>query len=119
MENLVSLLALLACPLGMGLMMWMMMGMSKRQQAGPASAPAEPVPSGRRSVDGGPDARLAELRAQLEEIRAQQAAIAGEIGRLSAEEAGPAPGDVTRVKPAEPTAPPAGRPLGASGGHDR
>jgi hypothetical protein len=39
MENAIAALALLACPLGMGLMMWLMgMGMrSKRASSGPAA----------------------------------------------------------------------------------
>jgi hypothetical protein len=50
-------LVLLACPLGMGAMMWMMM----RGQH--ASAPAEPAVS---------RTEVAELRAQLEHLQAQQ-----------------------------------------------
>lgn len=50
-------LAVLACPVGMGLMMWMMMRRDKPDQA----------PQPRRD-----DADLNELRREVEELRAQQ-----------------------------------------------
>jgi hypothetical protein len=81
-ENLLSALPLLACPIGMGLMMWFMSRMNRGQEAEPAAAATEPaLPAG----DAVSADRLAGLRAQLEEVRAQQAAIAFQIERLSAE----------------------------------
>jgi hypothetical protein len=49
-------LAILACPVGMGLMMWFMMRGTKNQ---PAGAPAE-------------DAQLAHMRAEIDQLRAAQ-----------------------------------------------
>ena len=109
MENLTGLLGLLACPLGMGLMMWMMMGMNKRQDMG--STAAENTPAGRPASEASSDERLTQLRAQLSEIQAQQAAIAAKIAELSAEDRSAEPGEAARTAPGEP-APPASRKRG-------
>lgn len=53
-------LALLACPVGMGLMMWMMM------RGGNQSTPAPSV------QPPAADAELAALRAELDQLRAEQ-----------------------------------------------
>jgi hypothetical protein len=50
-------LALLACPIGMGLMMWMMM--RSRNQPAPTSAESS-------------DNELARLRAEVDQLRAEQ-----------------------------------------------
>jgi hypothetical protein len=60
MTEALYLLALLACPVGMGLMMWFMMRGGKQMgHAGPAQ------PSGT-------EAELVALRAELDQLRAEQ-----------------------------------------------
>ncbi len=86
MENFTYVLAALACPVGMGLMMWMMMRGNKGQESSSAPPPARPSgasPALPPAAD--PGSRLAELHAQLGEIQAQQQQIAAQIARLSAE----------------------------------
>jgi hypothetical protein len=56
MSELFYSLAILACPVGMGLMMWFMMrGMNKA----PAAAPAQ-------------DAELVQMRAEIDQLRAAE-----------------------------------------------
>jgi 2,4-dienoyl-CoA reductase-like NADH-dependent reductase (Old Yellow Enzyme family) len=100
MENLLSVLPLLACPIGMGLMMWFMMRMNKSQDA--ASAPAATAPASATSAAVADD-RLAGLRVQLEEVHAQQAAIAAQIERLSTASEPTDPADLDRTGPAAET----------------
>ena len=57
MEPLLLGIAVLACPIGMGLMMWMMMG--RRRTAGAGNE---------NSQD-----RVAQLRAEIEELKAERA----------------------------------------------
>ncbi len=71
--DLLSLLPLLACPLLMGGMMWLMMRMNEGR-----SGAATPPPAG--AVE--PRDRLVALRAQLGEVEAQQAALAGHVAAL-------------------------------------
>jgi hypothetical protein len=60
-------LALLACPVGMGVMMWFMMrGGRQGQQMGQSSKPME------SSTDLERETELARLRAEIDEIRAKQ-----------------------------------------------
>jgi hypothetical protein len=70
---LLSLLPLLACPLAMGGMMWLMMRMNKNR-----SGEATPPSAGAVA----PGDRLEALRAQLGEVEAQQAALAGHVAAL-------------------------------------
>lgn len=70
---LLSLLPLLACPLLMGGMMWLMMRMNK-DRSGEAPPPSAGVVE--------PGDRLEALRAQLGEVEAQQAALAGHVAAL-------------------------------------
>ena len=93
MENLLNLLPLLACPVGMGLMMWLMMGRNRRQDMGSTQAP---------TVEPSPEDRLAQLRAQLDEVQTQQAAIAAQIARLSAAGSPAPPAEATGAEIAEP-----------------
>ena len=81
---LVSLLPLLACPLGMGLMLWLMIH-TKKHQTPPETRDAG-VPSG---VAGArPADRLGVLRAHLRDVAAQQAALAAQLEQRG-DEAGP------------------------------
>ncbi len=60
-------LAVLACPVGMGAMMWFMMrGGQQGQQMGQSSGPME------SSTDLERETELARLRAEIDEIRAKQ-----------------------------------------------
>jgi len=63
MESVLLTLALLACPVGMGVMMWFM-GRGNREAAAPSSPPA---------ADG-----------SLDDLRAEQRRLAAEIDRLDA-----------------------------------
>lgn len=56
-------LAVLACPVGMGLMMWFMM-------RGMKSSPAQAKPS--------EEAELAKLRAEIDQLQARQKDLSGE-----------------------------------------
>jgi len=105
-ENVLYALPLLACPVGMGLMMWLMMRRNKDAAMGRMAAPAEGAASSQTTADASQDDRLSQLRAHLGEVQAQQAAIADRIARLSAEERSPEPVDNSqpdRSKPAPPT----------------
>jgi hypothetical protein len=86
MDQLLSLLPALACPLGMGLMMWLMMRGTKGQPTEAMEMPAQETPPARTSAAMSPEDRLAELRAQLDMLQAQQAAIAAQISQLSEED---------------------------------
>ncbi len=79
---LLSLLPLLACPLLMGGMMWLMMRMNKVQDQPTTATHHQEVPAstGRLAVDPTADDRLAGLRAQLGEVEAQQVALAVRLG---------------------------------------
>lgn len=66
-------LALLACPVGMGLMMWFMM------RGGKHSTPAPPQPSTS-------DAELVALRAEVDQLRAEQRDRRGDLAAPSGPE---------------------------------
>jgi hypothetical protein len=63
MQQLLSTLPLLACPLGMGLIMWLMMrgGNSRPDSAGPQPASMTPAQQ----------TELTRLRAELDQLRAE------------------------------------------------
>ena len=60
-------LAVLACPLGMGAMMWFMMRGGRHDQH--MSSSSKPTES---SIDRDPETELVRLRAEIDEIRANQ-----------------------------------------------
>ena len=70
MRQLLAYLPLLACPVGMGLMMWMMM-MRPGGRKQPAPSPSQPEPSVPNTAPMTPaqHAELAQLRAELDELR--------------------------------------------------
>lgn len=70
MENLVYFLPFLACPVMMGLMMWMMARRNRDQAAGGHELLTDHV-----AANTSPDKRLAVLRAQLADMERQQAAF--------------------------------------------
>ena len=73
MSELLLGLAVLACPLGMGAMMWFMMRGMGNNQAAPASAPAgDPVA----------EAELQLLRREVDQLRAAQQASSTGSGML-------------------------------------
>lgn len=73
MQSFFYALAALACPVGMGLMMWMMMRGQRsgtRASGAPASGTDEPAPG------AGPDraTEIAELRTEIERLKADRVA---------------------------------------------
>lgn len=103
MENILSLLPLLFCPVAMGLMMWLLMR-GNTSQAGSMPTAAKSAPAGHPAADMGQDDRLAKLRAQLGEIQVQQAAIVAQIGRLQAANGRAALQSAAATEPVEPAA---------------
>ncbi len=77
MEQLFAVLPYLACPIGMGLMMWMM---SRRQ----ASAQSAPAATQSATTTTARDEELSALRAELARTRAQQDAIERDLTALDA-----------------------------------
>lgn len=110
MENVLSTLTWLACPIGMGLLMWLMMGTNRRQGMGPPQTPQD-APASPPMAAASPDDRLGQLRAQLGDVRAQQAAIAAQIDQQSAEDHPAEPRDTARSVPTESVEPPTRRPV--------
>ena len=64
MSESLYLLFLLACPVGMGLMMWMMMRMQGPGAGTPAEKPAE--------TTAAKQAELVRLRAEIDQLRAER-----------------------------------------------
>jgi hypothetical protein len=105
MENVAYLLPLLACPVGMGLMMWLMRRGNGGQAMGRMQTPAGNAPASQPNADASEDERLTQLRAQLGEVQAQQAAIAEQIARLTAEDQSGELSDRANTVPADPLPP--------------
>jgi len=84
MAYILSLLPTLACPVGMGLLMWVMMRGTTSQAAQTLGGPAG-------QVDRSTDTQVAALRAQRGTLDDQQATIAAQIQVLAAQEDGPVP----------------------------
>ncbi len=78
MSYLLGYLPVLACPVGMGLMMWMMMrsGSSHQQSPQPTSQPALHV-----SMTPEQQSELRRLRAELDEIRSTDGRRHGDLAR--------------------------------------
>jgi hypothetical protein len=66
-QHLLAYLPLLACPVGMGLMMWMMMRVGNSQQPPPKTPPAPLETTAQQQNE------LQRLRAELEELRVADA----------------------------------------------
>lgn len=94
------LLLLAACPISMLLMMKGMQGMG-REHGNQSTAPDEQMP---RAPDAGPtrEEQLAQLKAQLQRVNEQQAAIARQVEQLEAAEAATPPSKA--LQEAEPIA---------------
>ena len=86
MAYLLSLVPLLACPAGMGLMMWVMMRGNKGQTMGAARPPDQDTSAMQTMTGLNPDERIAVLRDQLAAVQEQQTAIDARIRQLSAED---------------------------------
>lgn len=85
MDYLWSIWPMLLCPLLMGPLMWLAMRANRAQEGAPSADPSAPGTMVPVVGDVGTEGRLAALRTQLEDVRAQQAAIATRIELLSAE----------------------------------
>lgn len=109
MGNSVYLLALLACPVGMSVLMWLMMRGRHGQTAASERPAAQDAATKQQVVPPGPDDRLAALRAQLGAVQARQAAVAARVDQLAAEDRPAEPHGATSES-REPAASPAGGP---------
>lgn len=97
MDYLWNLWPMLLCPLLMGPMIWLAMRVNRsrempRQADRSSDEVTAPVVVGAAAGD-----RLTALRAELQEIAAQQSAIAAQIERLSAEGTPAVPADPTET----------------------
>lgn len=80
-----ALLPFLACPVGMGLMGWLMMRMNKDQSTPTAHMPEAKAPAVQPTGDPNVDERLAALRTQLGAVETRGAALAAHLDRLKAQ----------------------------------
>ena len=79
MESILPLLPALACPVGMGLMMWLMMrGGNKSQVADTAMGNQRIAVQSNADNSGG----LADLQAQLRAIELEQASLTAQLTQL-------------------------------------
>lgn len=96
MEQVASVLPYLACPLGMGVMMWLMMRGHKSETADSSPTPVQRAAARQPerqaqaerlvAADGPREQQLAELKVHLAATQAQQEAIAHQIARLEADD---------------------------------
>lgn len=107
MENLGPLLIYLACPVSMGLLMWLMMRANRSDATGSRPMPPAGAAADQPAASASQEDSLPRLRAQLRDVEAQQATIAAQLTRLSA--ADPPSGSAGAVAndPAAPASPPA------------
>lgn len=101
METLLAALPLLACPIGMGIAMWLMM----RNKGDQAASSPPPATDARAPGPVNSDAQLAGLHAQLREVQARQAAVADQIARLASDERPAPPAGAAPRKSLEQPAP--------------
>lgn len=80
MTSVLALLPYAACPLGMGLGVWLLMRMNRRH-AVLRGQPKVTMAVDRQVVGGTPDDPAVRLRAQLRELGHRQAAVLDEIER--------------------------------------
>jgi hypothetical protein len=100
MDYLALLVVAAGCPIGMGVMVWMMMRM-RRTEDRPAAMTAQLAGAPR------PEDRLTALRAELDQIRARQIALQMEVDRLAAGGPQAVPDAVALGEAARPAAAPA------------